>query len=107
MKGSSRSAFSLIELLVVVAILGILVGIFFTGFSYVVAKQNEKQAKMEIVALKTAVDSYKLEHGAYPNCPGTLALPANVFSFLGVSIMRKEPSKFLPIQRRFRRVVRI
>ena len=75
MKSSSRSAFSLIELLVVVAILGILVGIFFTGFSYVVAKQNEKQAKMEIVALKTAVDSYKLEHGAYPNCPGNVCTP--------------------------------
>ena len=66
MKGFSRSAFSLIELLVVVAILGIIVGIFFTGFSYVVAQQNGKQAKMEITAIRTALENYRLEHGDYP-----------------------------------------
>lgn len=75
MKGSSSSAFSLIELLVVVAILGVIVGIFLSGFSYVVEKQNNKQAKMEITALKTAVDSYKLEHGDYPNCPENICTP--------------------------------
>ena len=66
MKGSSRSAFSLIELLVVVAILGIIVGIFFSGFSYVVAKQNGKQAKMEITAIRTALENYRLQYGDYP-----------------------------------------
>ena len=66
MKGSSRSAFSLIELLVVVAILGIIVGIFFSGFSYVVAQQNGKQAKMEITAIRTALENYRLQYGDYP-----------------------------------------
>ena len=66
MKGFSRSAFSLIELLVVVAILGIIVGIFFTGFSYVVAQQNGKQAKMEITAIRTALENYRLQYGDYP-----------------------------------------
>ena len=59
MKGSSRSAFSLIELLVVVAILGIIVGIFFTGFSYVVAKQNEKQAKISSKNFFDALEKVK------------------------------------------------
>tara|TARA_X000000950_G_scaffold207117_1_gene249070 strand:- start:580 stop:1140 length:561 start_codon:yes stop_codon:yes gene_type:complete len=75
MKGSSRSAFSLIELLVVVGILGIIVGIFFTGFSYIFSKQKDKQAKMEIAALKTAVHSYSLNHGSYPNCSGGVCTP--------------------------------
>ena len=83
MKGSSRSAFSLIELLVVVAILGILVGIFFTGFSHVVAKQNEKQAKMEIVALKTAVDSTSWNMGPTQLPRERLHSRRMSFSFLG------------------------
>ena len=66
MKDSSRSAFSLIELLVVVGIFGILVGIFFSGFSFVVAKQNQKQAKMEITAIRAALKNYRLQYGDYP-----------------------------------------
>ena len=41
-------AFTLVELLVVLAIVGVLIGIMFKGYFYVINKRAYKQAKVEI-----------------------------------------------------------
>ena len=76
MRKSPSSAFSLIELLVVLGIIGILLGICLTGFSYLQSKQDRKQAKVELAALKSSVLAYHGEWGNFPNCPEKICTQA-------------------------------
>ena len=65
-------AFTLIELMVVIVIIGILLGILFTGWGYISEQQAIKKAKLEIVGLKNAVDEYLADYGKCPNCPNEI-----------------------------------
>ena len=71
-ESSSRSTklryrgFTLIELLIVMAIIGILIGITFSGATYIYSAQQEKKALADIEALKLALEEFKSEHGDYP-----------------------------------------
>ncbi len=66
-KMRNKKGFTLIELIVVIAILGILAAVLiprFTGF------QNKARATEVLVAAKsvgTAIDGYEAEHGVYPD----------------------------------------
>ena len=68
-------AFTLIELMVVIIIIGILLGILFTGWNYINEQQASKKAKLEVVGLKNAVDEYLADYGEYPNCPKGICTP--------------------------------
>ena len=50
----------------VIVIIGVLVGIFFTAGSYVISNQNEKQANLHLKVIRAALDEYKLNQGDYP-----------------------------------------
>lgn len=63
---SKRKAFSLIELLVVVAIIAILAGLSLATLGYVNRKGAEGRARAEVTALSAAIDRYKLEVGSFP-----------------------------------------
>ena len=65
----SQKAFTMIELMVVIVIIGILLGILFTGWGYINEQQARKKAKLEIVGLKNAVEEYLADYGECPNCP--------------------------------------
>ena len=71
-ESSSRSTklryrgFTLIELLIVMAIIGILIGITFSGATYIYSAQQEKKALADIEALKLALEEFKSEPGDYP-----------------------------------------
>lgn len=71
----SQKAFTLIELMVVIVIIGILLGILFTGWGYINEQQARKKAKLEIVGLKNAVDEYLADYGECPNCPKKICTP--------------------------------
>jgi type II secretion system protein G len=60
------AAFTLVELLVVVAIIAILAGLTLSTLGYVNKKGAESRAKAEVAALSTAIDNYKTEFGSYP-----------------------------------------
>jgi prepilin-type N-terminal cleavage/methylation domain-containing protein len=62
-------AFTLLELLVVVAIIAILAGLTLGTMGYVNRKGAESRARAEIAAIAVAIDSYKLDLGSYPPAP--------------------------------------
>ncbi len=71
----NQKAFTLLELLVVIVIIGILMGILFTGWGYISQKQATQKAKLELVGLQNAVKEYLADFGQYPNCPEGICTP--------------------------------
>jgi prepilin-type N-terminal cleavage/methylation domain-containing protein len=57
--------FTLIEILIAVAIIGILVGLAVVGFSKQTRKARGAEANAMFAAIRTAQESYHLENGAY------------------------------------------
>ncbi|MEP2775988.1 MAG: type II secretion system protein GspG [Luteolibacter sp.] len=68
--------FTLIEILIVMAIIAILAALSIGGFQYVRAKQDFSTAELQISLLSKALEEYKLDHGDYPD-PTTGTSPSN------------------------------
>ncbi len=68
-------AFTLIELLIVVAIIAILAAIAVPNFLEAQTRAKVSRAKADIASLATALETYRLDHNAYP--------PNNVQVFTG------------------------
>ena len=64
---SQRAGFTLIEVLLVVAILGILAGIVVVNFGGKQKGAMIKATRASIAAVCTAVDMYEVDTGTYPN----------------------------------------
>ena len=78
----NRRGFTLIELLVVIAIIVILAGLSLGGYGYIVRKQADSQAAIQISLLSKALEEYKLDNGAYPGPPP--ATPNAIFTSNGL-----------------------
>jgi type II secretion system protein G len=61
------SGFTLIELMVVVAIIAVLAGLTLGTLGYVNRKGAESRARSEVATIAAAIDNYKLEFGSYPS----------------------------------------
>lgn len=61
-----EKGFTLIELMVVVVIIGVLAAIAFPTINNQIDKAKGKRALAELKTMKTALDVYKAENGAYP-----------------------------------------
>ncbi len=62
----ARRAFTLIEVLIVVAIMGILMGLALVGINAARNTIVSGAIAMEVQSLATAVDAYKTKYGTYP-----------------------------------------
>ena len=69
---STSRGFSLVELLVVVAVIAILAGVVLQTAGYVQRRGATARAEAEIKALEAALESYKADFGDYP--PGTTSV---------------------------------
>jgi prepilin-type N-terminal cleavage/methylation domain-containing protein len=65
---SRRSAFTLIELLIVVAIIAILAAIAVPNFLEAQTRAKASRAKSDLRTLATGLESYFVDHNAYPQC---------------------------------------
>jgi prepilin-type N-terminal cleavage/methylation domain-containing protein len=68
-RSRSKSAFTLIELLTVMAIIAILLGLILAAMSGVLKTSGRARARSEVEALKSALESYKADNGTYPVPP--------------------------------------
>jgi prepilin-type N-terminal cleavage/methylation domain-containing protein len=64
-----KLAFTLIELLIVIAIIVVLAGLILTMIGYVQKKEARARAETEIAAISAACESYKADNGIYPRDP--------------------------------------
>ena len=70
------AAFTLVELLVVLAIVGMLLGLMFKGYFYVLDKQANKKAIVELKVLKLSIENYRRSFKGYPTCPQKVCTPS-------------------------------
>ena len=70
---NNQKGFTLIELMIVVAIIGILAAIAIPNFLNYQLKSKTAEAKTNIGAIRTSQDSFKAENGAYHTCTASPA----------------------------------
>lgn len=63
---SHASAFTLVEMLVVIAIIALLAALTMGGYTYAVRGSREKTTRGTFEAVRTALDNYQTEFGEYP-----------------------------------------
>lgn len=99
--GSRRSVvgFTLIELLVVIAIIAILAALTLSTLGYVNKKGAESRARAEVAALSAAIESFKLDRGAYP--ADVASLYTNLCSPVAGAKVYFEPSPGMVTNNRF------
>jgi type II secretory pathway pseudopilin PulG len=72
----ATSAFTVLELLIVIAMVIALAGLVLATMGYVQKKGARARAEEEIAALSAALETYKADNGIYPSNPSSDALNA-------------------------------
>lgn len=80
---AARRAFTLIELLAVLAIVAILTSIVLGSGRRASEAGKAARARAELAALSTALESYKLQHGDYPRTADNATLVRSLLGQLG------------------------
>ena len=62
----TQGAFTIVELLIVIAIILVLAGLILATSGYVLTKGKRSRAEVEIAAISTALENYKADNGIYP-----------------------------------------
>jgi len=75
---ASKGGFTLVELLSVIAIIGLLVTITFSLLGGYQERSAVIQVKAELGVLATALEGYKLQYGDYPRTGGAASAPADI-----------------------------
>src|SRR3954453_23526584 len=70
------TAFTILELLVVITIIIILAGLTIATMNYVQTKARRSRAEAEIAAISAALENYKADNGVYPRDDDTDTLDA-------------------------------
>jgi type II secretory pathway pseudopilin PulG len=90
----NEDAFTMVELLIVMAVIIVLAGLILTTTGYVQKKAARSRTEAEIAAISAALESYRADNGIYPTSPETDALKANSTSDPSVYV---NASKYLYI----------
>ncbi|MDH3982272.1 MAG: prepilin-type N-terminal cleavage/methylation domain-containing protein, partial [Kiritimatiellaceae bacterium] len=61
-----KRGFTILELLAVMAIISVLIGLGFQGYTFSRRQAKESQARADLEKLRTALDEFRVEFGRYP-----------------------------------------
>lgn len=86
-------AFTLMELMITVALVAILAGLTMASFGYVNKKAAESKARAEVAALSAAVDRYQADFGSCPPCAPNLFKELVGEGTLNTNTLYFEPSE--------------
>jgi len=98
---NTRRAFTLLEILVVIAIIGLLVGVAVNGVQNALEKARKDAAKLFITAtLKTPLGTYRIDNGDYPSTldglQALLTQPATAPNWRGPYLELTPPTVMTP-----------
>src|SRR5437868_8288931 len=65
-KDPNRKGFTLLELMVVIAIVAVLAGLMFPAVQSVLERAKKVQAKNDLTQIVTAINAFYTEYGKYP-----------------------------------------
>lgn len=72
---TKQSAFTLIELMIVVSILGILTAISYPSYQAYIKKSKQAEAQATLVSFASAMEQFYLDKNSYVGATGTKAAP--------------------------------
>jgi prepilin-type N-terminal cleavage/methylation domain-containing protein len=81
-RSAAMAGFTILELIIVIAIIAILAGLILSTAGYVQKKGASSRAETEIAALTVALENFKSDNGDYPhgtNTSGTAPPSSNTF----------------------------
>jgi type II secretory pathway pseudopilin PulG len=79
MRTRFQDAFTVIELVVTVTIIIALAGLILAASGFILTKAKYSRAEVEIAAISTALENYRVDNGAYPSSSATSTLnPATI-----------------------------
>ncbi len=82
--GADRRAFTLVEMLVVIAVIGTLAAMIFPAFGMIKRRASIQKAQTELKLIASAITDYKHQYGHYPpDHPGDPATNGLYFELLG------------------------
>lgn len=74
MKKTNNSGFSLVELIIVIAIMAVLIGVLAPQFIKYVERSRESTDLQNVEEVKTSVEAYVADHGEDPDLPDTITV---------------------------------
>jgi len=77
MKKTNNKGFSLVELIIVIAIMAVLIGVLAPQFIKYVERSRESTDLQNIEEVKTAVETYVADHGEDASLPNTITVTFN------------------------------
>ncbi len=80
-RAGSGSAFTVVELLIVMAIILVLAGLILATSNYVQKKGYRSRAEAEIAAISAALENYKADNGVYPRGKSVATPPSGTPSY--------------------------
>ncbi len=83
---AGRQGFTVIELLIVIAIISILMSIVVVNFFRLQNDAKTAKARSDLRVVKVAVESYAAKHGEYPTVLTDILLDGNIVSILPTDV---------------------
>lgn len=93
-----KAGFTLVEILVTTAIIGILIGIVMGIAGIASKKSDENKARAEMQKISNAIEEYKINYGGYPTYSGALDATDNTAQQIRKALTNDMPNRVLDLK---------